>query len=123
MALSRETILQAYAVQHAAGLTVRQAAEAMKMSLPALDQVLVRAKRRGDPRALRVVPGRPVPDRSRREYILARWEEIVAPGLTYAEAADIIGCTRNALSQAQSRARKEGISVTKAPPYIDPTRS
>lgn len=107
--------LDAYAELAAVGMRPREAAVTLGISYAALDRMLCRAK--GDPRAVRA-PAVIVRRRRRHEAILAAWQGIKRPGLTYAAAAEQIGCTRDALSSTLYRARREGVDTSSSIAYV-----
>lgn len=99
--------------------SLEEAAEAMDMTLAALEKALERARAAGDQRGiyapLRI--HRPRSRRARREAILQAWTALPSPKPTHAEAAVVIGCTKYALASAISRARREGSLVETEGPH------
>lgn len=123
--MQAEEVLDLWEAQRGQGRTVAQAAEVIGMKLDTLQTVLRRARARGDRRGDYEPLPRPQRGWRRRDELVAAWvalEPTTWPGLTYAEAASLIGCSRSALTTAVSRARRAGIEVPAAPPYVDPTR-
>jgi len=108
--MRREAVLQAFAETEAE--TLEDAAAEIGMSRAALDKVLERARRDGDPRAewrgLGWRKGKSV--RPRFHQILTDWKSLPnRDTLPRAEAASLIGCTYASLVTTLCAARKEGL--------------
>jgi hypothetical protein len=94
------------------GITLPDFALAEGMKLDTAQSLLRRARARGDERGNWTPPPRKVV-RPKFNATLAGWNE-AEPGLTYAEVAEEIGTTRDALNTVLARARREGLEVRKA---------
>ncbi len=89
--------------------SLEDAAEVMGVTLSALEKALERARARGDHRG-RYAPlriKRPRDRRARRHEIGEAYAALTRPRGTYAESAEKIGCTRQALATTLSRLRRE----------------
>lgn len=117
----RDEVLDAYVVLRDQGCSLHEAAELLDKSYDHLRHVLLEARRRGDDRGRaprRRMRTTKVYQRTEFDRQVAAWQELKGEGLTLAEAAERIGCTRSALTSTLTLARKRGIDVARTTGYV-----